>query len=55
MHVVSKSDFPPEEQDTTQFGNRKNVVRLLRRVGSITTTEEATVHVRGLDMFLTVR
>ena len=50
---MSKADLPPEESE------RVKVPRLPTNVitvsGSINTTEEATIYVKDLDMFVTVQ
>ena len=43
--MISKSDLAPEEQETV--GNSKD--------SSVHTTEEATIYVKDLDMFVEVQ
>ena len=46
MHMMSKGDLTHEEQESCT---------IITASGSITTTKEATVHVKDLDMFNTVQ
>ena len=53
MHVMSKSDLTREEEDTTR--KSQEFCMIISANGSVATTEEATVYVRDLDMFVTVQ
>ena len=53
MHMMSMSNLTHEEQE--RFRKSKEFCTITTANGSITTTEEATVYVRDLGMFITVQ
>ena len=53
MHMMSRSDFIHEEQETAR--KSKEICTNISAKGSITTTEQATVNVRDSDMLITVQ
>ena len=50
LHLVSKSDLTPEEQETMQKSNDPSVI--MTATGTSHATGEATIHVCDLDMFV---
>ena len=50
MHMLSKSDLTPEEQETVRKCEEPTV--LLTANGTARSTEETTVNVIALDMFI---
>ena len=53
VHMMSKMDMSPEELETVNVSRRPTTV--ITADGSINATEEATVYVKDLDMFVTVQ
>ena len=53
MHIVSKMSLTPEELETVEVSRFPTTV--FAASGSIDTTEEASVHVNNLDMFVTIQ
>ena len=53
VHMMSKMDMSPEELETVKVSRRPTTV--ITADGSINATEEATVYVKDLDMFVTVQ
>ena len=52
VHMMSKMDLPPEELETVKVSLTSHDGD---HGGSINATEEATVYVKDLDMFVTVQ
>ena len=52
MHMMSNSDLIHEEKET--FRKSKNIFAITTAIETLTTTEEATVYVRDLEMCNTV-
>ena len=52
MHMMSKVDLTPEEQETMTVSKKPTTVVTAR--GTIRTTEQATVYVKDLNMFVAV-
>ena len=53
MHMMSKSDLTPAEQETIRTSKDPSVI--MTATGTTHTTEEATVYVCDLDMFAQVQ
>ena len=53
MHMMRKTDLSPEELETVKVSRRPTTV--ITANGFIDTSEEARVHVKGSDMFVTVQ
>ena len=53
VHMMSKMDMSPEELETVKVSRRPTTV--VTADGSINATEETTVYVKDLDMFVTVQ
>ena len=53
LHMMSKSDLTPEQQDKIQKSKDPSVT--MNANGTTHTTEEATVYVCVLDMFVQVK
>ena len=53
MHMVSKKDIKKNELETVRIS--KNPTTVVAANGEVLTKEEATVYVRELDLFVTVR
>ena len=53
MHMISKADLTPEEQETTTV--LKNPTTVITANGTIRITEKATVYLKDLDMFVTIQ
>ena len=53
VHLMSKCDLSAEEQDIIR--KSKELCEVMTANGSSTTTEEASVCVRDLDMFINVQ
>ena len=53
MHMISRQDLNPAELETV--GISRCPASALTANGEVQTHEEATVHVKELDMFLTVK
>ena len=52
MHMVSKKDLSDAEIDTLTKSCSPTIV--MTAIGEVQTHEEATVHVKELDIFLTI-
>ena len=52
-HMMSKTDLSPEELETIQVSPHPTTV--ITANGTIDTTEEVTIHVKDLAMFVTVQ
>ena len=53
VHMMSKVDLTPEEQETITVSNKPTTV--VAANGTTRTKEQATVYVKRLDMFVTVQ
>ena len=53
MHIISRKDFNPAELDTVKV--LKNPTTVVAANGEVQTKEEATVYVKELDFFVTVK
>ena len=53
MHIISRKDFNPAELDTVKVV--KNPTTVVTSNGEVQAKEEATVYVKELDFFVTVK
>ena len=53
MHIISRKDLSKAEMDTLTTSSSPTIV--LTSIGELQTKEEATVYVKELDKFLTMK
>ena len=53
MHMLSRKDLNSVELETVRFS--KNPITVITADGEVQTKEEATVYVKELDLFVTVK